>query len=1140
MKSNRLIFSFLFLILFSTNYLAQDLFVRSAIIQPPALEVGGFGNVVTGVDFDNDGKLEIYAVNNNCLDAANELIPRIYKYEFNGTSWDSVWSTVLPGVEKQNTWPALTSGDMDNDGKMEIIWGPANNISGTVNQNPSRVVVYESKGDGSDIMGIDNGDGTFRPNSKWSMVAADGYNLRPIRWFLQDVDEDNVKELVFCSRVAGERFGIISVSTIPDNGDGSEVWTMEASGLGMTIDASTIYDLAILDNVIYLFSQNGTVTPIKRVAGVWTAQTKQVNGAPGGSWLSASVLDIDNNGTKEIVFGSFLSATDNHVYVMQKEADTLKAYPVIDLATGGRIYSSDYGDIDGNGKLDFVFGTRDGVPDAGIYRAEYQGGTITDPANWTKDMLDSGYPVAANRWGIISLGNMNADANDEVLYSSSYSAPAPLIILNHIPISNATPIATVKIDANGDFKPDNLGQTFTVIGVVSSINFTASANAFSYYIQDENAGIDIYKGGVTGGGTVYNIGDRILVTGTVAQYRGLTELTVNDLAADIVLLDTGNPVTPVDVTIKQYLANGELYEGRYIQLKGVGLAPNSAVWPSGANASITVWDGLNKLTLFVDKDTDLDNNTAPVFPINVKGIASQYSSAATVYNDGYQISPNFYTDITPNAPAPPSPYFSLIEPENNATIPVVNNTEIFTMKWHKALDFNNDNLIYQFVALPNLVTSTALTDTTYNLTSAKVLQLMGANPDITFRWTVKTKGAEASLVTSVDTFTVTFTNNLVTTEDTLALTHNTGNMQAAVYNMGALGAYIDAAGNSIGDGVSYKGQNGVYCGGVVFGSAAADSVNGNIGSYNLGDTKNVTSNFAAGFTNNTIFNQISTAVINDAAAPVPYGMDIIQQSFSAANENIVYLRYGFINKTAAAVNDFYAGLFFDWDIDAAAYATNKAGYDLTKHLIYQYSPTKPYYYGMVALNGASGYKAKVSGSASTIRTDGFNYITTIDAVQPTTTGDYRCWIGSKVGNIAVSDTMWVTFAIVAGDLLTDVQNNAGTAFVKAKSLGWTDIVVGVEDEEVSVVPTQFYVDQNYPNPFNPSTSIRFGLPQASAVDLRIYNILGQEVAVLINGQNLSAGTYNYSFDASKLSSGTYIYRLQSGNNVVSKKMMLIK
>ncbi|MFH0735872.1 MAG: FG-GAP-like repeat-containing protein [bacterium] len=1138
MKSIRLMFSFLFLIMFSTTYLAQDLFVRSAVIQPPVAETGGFGNVVTGVDFDGDGKLEIYAVNNNINDTPSEVIPRIYKYEFNGTSWDSVWSTILVGVEKQNTWPALTYGDWDNDGKKEIIWGPVNfTVSGT-NENPSRIVVFESKGDGSDVMGVDNGDGTFKPNAQWNMGVATMYNLRPIRWFLQDIDDDGQQEITFCSRVAGERFGIVSVSTIPDNGDGSEVWTMEASGLGMTnIDASTIYDIAILDNVIYLFSQNGTISTIKRVAGVWTDMPKQINAAPGGSWLSANVVDIDNNGSKEIIFGSFLASTDNHVYVLQKEADTLKAYPVADLATGGRIYSSDYGDVDGDGNLDFVFGTRDGVPDAGIYRAEYQGGSITDPTNWVTDMIDSGYPLPANRWGIISVGNMNGDDNDEVLYSSSYGTPTPLIILNHVPIANATPIVTVKVDANGDFQPDNLGQTFTVIGTVSSINFTASANAFSYYIQDNDAGIDIFKGGVSGGGPVYNIGDRLLVTGTVAQYRGLTELVINDLAADIILLDTGNPVTPVDVTIKQYLTNGELYEGRYIQLKGVGLAPTSAAWPAGANASITVWDGMNKLTMFVDKDTDLDENTAPVFPINVKGIASQYSSGSTVYNDGYQITPNYYADITPNAPAPPSPYFSLIEPANNATIPVVNNTDSFLMKWHKALDFNNDNLIYQFVALPNLVTSTALTDTMYNLTSAKVLQLMGANPDITFRWTVKTKGSEATLVSSVDTFTVTFTNNIVTVEDTMFLTHVSGNMEASIFNFGAIGADYKAAG----PGISWKGQNGLYLGGLMYGTQERASVNGIIGSFRVSDMTNLSSNFAGGFTSNASFNQITNAVITDEAAVTPYNVNVIQQSFSNTDEGILYIRYGFINKSAAALNNFYSGIFIDWDIDVNNYATNKVGYDAEKHMIYQYDGTSPYYYGMVALNGVSGYKGYVDGALATIRAESFGFISTLEAVAPTAPGDYRCWIGSKIGDIAVNDTMWVTFAIVAGDELINVKQSAGNAFIKAKTLGWTEIVVGVEDNnELSVVPSQFYVEQNYPNPFNPSTSIRFGLPQASTVDLRIYNILGQEVAVLINGQNLSAGTYNHSFDASSLSSGTYIYRLQSGSNVVTKKMMLIK
>lgn len=1143
MKSNRLFNSIILVLLLSSAILAQDLYVRSAIIPPPAIEVGGFGNVVSGVDFDGDGKIEIYAVNNNVADTPDEVIPRIYKYELNNGTWELVWSTVLPGVEKQNTWPALTYGDWDNDGKMEIIWGPVNNLSGTVNQNPSRIVVYEEKGDGSDIMGVDNGDGTYKPNARWSMVNQDGYNLRPIRWFLTDIDEDNQKEIVFCSRVAGERFGIISVSNIPDNGDGSEVWTMEASGLGMTnIDASTIYDLAILDNTIYLFSQNGTISTIKRVNGVWTAMPKQVNASPGGSWLSAQVVDLDNDGQKEILVGSFYSASDNHVYLLRKDADTLKTYQLNDLQTGGRIYSSDMGDVDGNGKLDIVFGTRDGVPDAGIYKLEYQSGDITNPGNYTVKMIDSGYPLTGNRWAIISISNLNADADKEVLYSSSYGSATPLIILNYVPVGNATPIATVKVDANGDFQPDNVGQTFTVLGVVNSVNFTASANRFSYYIQDATGGINITKGSETGGGPVFQKGDRLLVTGKLEYFRGTAQLTLTNVANDVIFLDGGNPVDPIDLTIKQYLANPEQYEGRYIQIKGVGLAPGSPAWPAAnADANMQIWDGFNKIVLRVDKDTDLDDNQAPTFPITVKGVATQYTSSTTVHNDGYQITPSWYADITSNVPAPPSPYFNLLEPANNAVVPVTNANGSFTVKWRKALDFNNDNLIYQFLALPNLITSTALTDTTYNLTAAKVLQLMGANPDITFKWTVRVKGAEATLVSSVDTFTVTFTNNLNAQEDTLELVHNTGDLQAGIFNMGAIGAYTDASFNSVGTGVVYKGQNGMYTGGLVFGTQSVAKINGSVGSYVIGDLENVTGTFGSGFTSDANFNQISSCVITDSKAPTPYGLHVIQKSYSKTGENYVIIRYGFVNKTSATVNDLYAGIFADWDIDANNYASNKAGYDETRHFVYQYDNTKPYYYGLVALNGASGYKAKVGGSSSTIRTDGFTYITTKDNVQPTTMGDYRCWIGSYVGNLNVNDTAWVSFAIAVGDNYQGLLNTVGQAFTKAKTVGFTNLVVGVDEQNYSsVIPTQFFVDQNYPNPFNPTTTIRFGLPQASNVDLRIYNVLGQEVAVIVNGETLNAGTYSFNFDASNLASGTYIYRLQAGSEVISKKMMLIK
>ncbi|NLT52155.1 MAG: T9SS type A sorting domain-containing protein [Ignavibacteria bacterium] len=96
------------------------------------------------------------------------------------------------------------------------------------------------------------------------------------------------------------------------------------------------------------------------------------------------------------------------------------------------------------------------------------------------------------------------------------------------------------------------------------------------------------------------------------------------------------------------------------------------------------------------------------------------------------------------------------------------------------------------------------------------------------------------------------------------------------------------------------------------------------------------------------------------------------------------------------------------------------------------------------------------------------------------------------------------------------------------------------DVEALEMPASSYrLDQNYPNPFNPSTTITFAVPEAGNVTLKVYDVIGKEVASLVNGQ-LAADTYKVSFDAASLSSGVYLYTLSVGNFTQTKKMVLMK
>jgi hypothetical protein len=100
-------------------------------------------------------------------------------------------------------------------------------------------------------------------------------------------------------------------------------------------------------------------------------------------------------------------------------------------------------------------------------------------------------------------------------------------------------------------------------------------------------------------------------------------------------------------------------------------------------------------------------------------------------------------------------------------------------------------------------------------------------------------------------------------------------------------------------------------------------------------------------------------------------------------------------------------------------------------------------------------------------------------------------------------------------------------------------VVGLENQLSDNIPKTYDLKQNYPNPFNPNTTIEFDLPKSSKVTLKIFNILGEEVITLISDK-LSAGSYSYEWDASNLASGVYLYRLQAGDYVETRKMVLMR
>lgn len=235
-------------------------------------------------------------------------------------------------------------------------------------------------------------------------------------------------------------------------------------------------------------------------------------------------------------------------------------------------------------------------------------------------------------------------------------------------------IAEAIEDLDNDYRPDRLGDTVTVAGVIISPNFQVVNN--DYYLYDGTAGTNIFMYGPP----VFNLsaGDSIIVTGKVDQYNGKSEVIPLD-SASWTIVSSGNDLPePVVLTLGQFLANPEMYEGSLVAFKN--LTRVSGNWPN-ANQSVnlSLSDGIDTVVFRVDGDTDIDGQPEPTWPQDVIGIGSQFDNSAP-YSSGYQVFPRYFaSDFLPGGTLPVELVSFTASVSNNAV----------RLNWATATEKNN-------------------------------------------------------------------------------------------------------------------------------------------------------------------------------------------------------------------------------------------------------------------------------------------------------------------------------------------------------------------------------------------------------------------------------------------------------------------
>ncbi len=379
------------------------------------------------------------------------------------------------------------------------------------------------------------------------------------------------------------------------------------------------------------------------------------------------------------------------------------------------------------------------------------------------------------------------------------------------------------------------------------------------------------------------------------------------------------------------------------------------------------------------------------------------------------------------------------------------------------------------------------------------------------------------------------------------------NLLLTLTSNGSLG-FNDFPNNTEGEGLKFKGEdNLLFEGALIYGTSNKTVVN--CARNSDASAKDEDFKIIQPLVINTPGNEAGQqgfAVFDDSNTN---GLGLVTKfsSFAFSNppdDNFIILRYRFLNNSPNAINNFYAGLYFDFDMDENDWDGDIAEYDTVNNFGYVYdedgnptetkigiallSPGKNNFYAMDQ-NGDNGGIISWDGFTDAEKwsalSGGLNFL----QAGPS---DISVTISAGPLTIPQNDSLDVAFSICAAKTENDL-----IASVNRSRIKYINLPSGVDEQNLNI-PGSFSLLQNYPNPFNPSTTIKYAIPasdnsQTTKVKLVVYDLLGREVTTLVNSEK-SPGYYQVNFDASGLPSGLYFYKLTAGKYNAVKKMILMK